>query len=232
MELIPPSGSGKVSQLEQGLYELLIIPPAPDRARVDFLAHLPVAGGQNRPAGHMELEAPRIPVEARELDDPPAPRLLIGYEPGVRHLEQGARRKRRAPVIHQPVVLAVVVREIGKIESEARRVGEILEIAGQTGVDRIALEINDTRARKYGVYEPQMIRIDRGLVDHPQRIGGGVPAHRLRIGLGQFSCQRRIRRFTPQTFAILVRRDVPKVELTRTSGARMRGDDLLNEGGA
>jgi len=45
-----------------------------------------------------------------------------------------------------PLVFAIVVGEVGQIECEVEARQELLEIAGKTGINGVALHVDETRA--------------------------------------------------------------------------------------
>jgi len=55
----------------------LVAPPTPDRACVEWLAHLPGAGSEDRPFRPIEIETGGLPVEAEELNQAPALALQV-----------------------------------------------------------------------------------------------------------------------------------------------------------
>src|SRR5579862_1961835 len=101
-----------VAQLEQGPDESLVVSPAPCGAPIDLLPHLPVARRQHRALGPVEIQAPSIPLETDEIDDPARPMLRVLDQPLIGHIEQRSGSQRTAPVANEPPVLAVIMGEI------------------------------------------------------------------------------------------------------------------------
>src|ERR1700733_15833828 len=79
-------------QLQQWADELAVIAPALQRIAVQLLPHLPVAGGHDRTFGAVEIQAARVPGKADEFQHPAAPRLLLGDQASVRHIQNGPGR--------------------------------------------------------------------------------------------------------------------------------------------
>ena len=78
-----------------------------------------------------------VPVEAAEIDQPPAFCFGVGHELLVGYIDH-VHRQNLAPVLHQSLVLAIVEAKVGKIVSEFLAPVEELEIARKAGVKRIA----------------------------------------------------------------------------------------------
>ena len=66
-------------------------------------------------------------------------------------------------------VFAVVVRQIVQIVRVRAHIEEILEVDRQTGVERVALHMDDARARKRGVDQSGVQEVRGHLVRDPQR---------------------------------------------------------------
>src|SRR5207237_7145441 len=66
---------------------------------------------------------------------------------------------------------------------------KLLEIAGQTRVDRVASQVDDASVRQYRVNHTQMVGVDRCLI-HDARCVGGVAGQNPQIFFRQLLSQR------------------------------------------
>ena len=62
----------------------------------------------------------------------------------------------------------VIVRKVGQIHREIQACHELLKIAGQADIDRIPLHVDESRIRKYGVDDSDIVGVDWSLVDDAQ----------------------------------------------------------------
>src|SRR5919106_2503822 len=143
-------------------------PPAADGGIIERLPNLPEAGGADRPAVLMEAQAPGVPGEAAEIDQAAALPLLIGDQRLVVEIEDRIGQY-RAPVVHQAHVVPVDQSEMTQIVSEAEAVREVLEIAGQAGVERVAAAVDHPRVRQKQGNKAEAQIVPRRLVDDPAR---------------------------------------------------------------
>src|SRR6516165_8747392 len=90
----------------QRLELLLEMPPVPDTARVERLAHLLGAGCAHRALGLVEVETGGVELQAAVLEQFADAGLGILYELLVLHVQDLAREY-RVPVIHEGEVAAV-----------------------------------------------------------------------------------------------------------------------------
>src|SRR6516162_1282376 len=112
---------------------LLVMPPAPDRAAIDRLSHLPTGGREDRPFGAMELETGRLPVEAEEFDQASALAFGIGDQ---RLVIDGQHREWQyaTPMVGQSLDLEKLFSAIGEVIREQMPLGKPLKIEGQAGI--------------------------------------------------------------------------------------------------
>ena len=103
-------------RIEQWRQMARIIAPAPDRAVIERLSHLPAAGRRDRPLGAVKIEASRLPSRPRNAirrrlspwGRRPAPRIRL------EHLQ----RQHPAPVLGKALGFEIPLRAIGEVVRE------------------------------------------------------------------------------------------------------------------
>src|SRR3569833_2694610 len=114
---------------------------------IDELALLHVAGRGDRARVAMVIEAARVPLESAKFYHLARDLLGTVHEVFVTHLEE-RRLYGLAPVRLQTAVFAMVKPEGGEIIGIRQVAAEVLEITGETGVERIAHAMDHARDRK------------------------------------------------------------------------------------
>ena len=79
------------------------------------------------------------------------------------------------PVRHQAPVLLIGMREIGQIQGVVEYQRQLMEVAGQAGIDRVTPQVDDSRTWEYRMNEAQNVGVDGCLVDDVRRISD--PGH-------------------------------------------------------
>ena len=64
-----------------------------------------------------------------------------------------------APMGHQALILLIIKNKVSPIVGEVDPPGEILEVIGQAGIDRVPHAMNDTSARENDVDESDRVEI-------------------------------------------------------------------------
>ncbi len=148
---------------------LIPLPPA-DRASIDGLLDLGDAGGSDRAVRLVEPQTLGLPFQATKSDEFTADRLLVVDQVFVaevkdRHWQDGG------PMRHQPLILTEIQPEMTEVESKRSRIAEVLEVAGQTGVDRIAPTMDDPGFGEQRRDKAEVQEIKRHLVNDSRRVG-------------------------------------------------------------
>lgn len=132
---------------------------------------------------------------------------------------------------HQAMILAVVIGQIVEIIGIGVPGAEILKIDRQAGVDGVALGVEKAGVRENGVDDTDPVEITRHLVADTlsDGIDGGqfapiIGGDRLDEGRRPSSAE--------QGFAVPLQGLVPERQFARTGHGRMRGQNLLGQGGS
>src|SRR5882672_3048248 len=152
----------------------LVVLPAPRRAPIERLTHLPDARRLDRVHHPLERQAVLIPVEAAERQQ------LLDGRPRIAHQRvvveiQDVRAVKRLPVGHQAPIPDVVMADVHEVERVAHAVIEMQEIDREAVVERIARGVHDLRVRQQRLDEPEMEKIIRALVRDPVSAGEEAP---------------------------------------------------------
>src|ERR1700733_4078029 len=217
-------------QVLQRTDELLVVAPASHGTAVNLLSHLPGAGSDHLPLVRMELQHPWVPFETDKIQHFARPGFLIADQFLVGHVENEPGRQYLAPMHHHPPVFAVIVGEIRQVEREVKAQQELLEIAGQAGIDGISLHVDDSSVGEHRVDQAQKIRVHRRLIDDARRIRGGS-LENAQILFGHLGAGR-LAQNTPREPSLRRDQSRPKMQLSGTVGGWMRRDNLLSEGSA
>jgi hypothetical protein len=62
-----------------------------------------------------------------------------------------------------------------QIESKPVRLAEVLEEAGQAGIDRVAAAVDDPGPGEQRGDDPQVQKVERQLIDHARRLSAPFP---------------------------------------------------------
>src|SRR5215471_10786451 len=141
---------------------LLVFSPAPDRAGIDRLAHLPVADRSYGSLGTMEFETCGFPREAQKIDYPSAFPFKIGDKRLVidlDHVMGPQLQPMRGQALHVAAAAAAICQIVGE---ELCAVGKKLKIAGKRDIARVAAAIDYARTRE----EPRDQRDQQDVVGH------------------------------------------------------------------
>ncbi len=160
-----------------------VVLPAAGRRGIDRPPHLVPAGRLRVAARLVEPQAGRVPVQLQEVQHLAAHLLGFGDVLLVANL-QNRLVEHGLPVRHEPLVLAVVQAGVSEIEGEEVPDGEVLEIAGQAGVDRIPHAVYDPRARKQQRDQSEVQEVARHLVGHPVCVSA-QPLQPLELAAGR-----------------------------------------------
>ena len=94
-----------------------VITPAADRAGIERLAHLPMAGRRNSALGPEKFKARRFPGQSEEGNESPALAFKITDQSFVLHF-MPAERQHATPVRDQPTDFLSAPAAIGKVVRE------------------------------------------------------------------------------------------------------------------
>src|SRR5262245_27554441 len=159
-----PSTVNLRKQSNERLELALVLPPALDGGAVDRLADLDGAGRCHGSCVLVERKTCGVPGQPAKLDDSPRLALRIRHYLFVLHLgvalqstpgpSEGIEHEVVTAGIEQ-VVRVVVVREAG---------GEELPVVAETGVERVAAQADDLRARQRAANQACVEKVERHLV--------------------------------------------------------------------
>jgi len=142
-------------------------------------------------------------------------------------------------MLHQARIVPVVAAEIGEIVGEGLALAEPQEVAGEAGVERVALAVDDPRLGEEERDEAEAEEVARRLVGDAQR-RGRMPAQMLQMLLGNafgessVDVGRTLRNGPLDAQPLGQRLHDPAhiVELARAVDLRVAGEDLLDQRGA
>lgn len=118
--------SGEITQCRKERLQLVfVVPPALDRSSIDGIPDLLPAEGPNRPSRLMELQAGLVPWQPNEFDELAGFAFEVGGEILIAQLVD-VEGQHRLPVIHQPLIFAIVETEMGEILAVGMLVAETL----------------------------------------------------------------------------------------------------------
>jgi len=129
------------------------------------LPHLPVAGRAYDATVAVEFEAALIPRQADEIQHGASPAYLVIDQRFIRNVQDRARRQHRVPVRHGMLIFFVALHQILQVVGVGMRELEALKIDRKTGVDRIALHVNDARVGENRMDQSKEQEIAGHLVD-------------------------------------------------------------------
>src|SRR5215469_3219341 len=143
----------------------VIAPPA-HGAGVDGLSGLPDAGGGYGSRICLRPDSLGAPLEAQVRLQRAHAALRLRYDLLVADLLQPSRQE-RLPDIHEALVAGIESRDIPEVVGVVvARVGEVLEIDRETGIQRVAPAMDDGCLREQQRDEADMHEIEGILVEH------------------------------------------------------------------
>src|SRR4051794_5081929 len=163
MQVACSAGGSRVRQLgadvhpeslPQRLQEFHVPAPCADRAPVDRLAYLHHTCGSHRPFRVVEIAARLFPLEATMAENASCGTLEVIDESFVLHVEHDTWRKDLMPVLHDPLVAAIVAAEFGKVVSKRLASGKQQREARDTCIERVAKCIDEAGVRQRQMNQP------------------------------------------------------------------------------
>src|SRR6266480_5575487 len=125
-------------------------------------------------------------------------------------------------------MLPVVVRQVRQVHGEVQSWRKLLEIAGQTRVDRVASQVDDASVRQYRVNYTEIVGVD-GCLIYDARCVGGVAVQNPQIFFRQLLPQRLSGWSLPYRCCMLTHGVVPEWQFSGCLHGSMRSEDLRDE---
>jgi len=157
---------GQASQcIQQWAEKFFIIPPAFHRRLVDRLAHLRHTGGMYRAFALVETDACLVPIQAAKIDYASRLGFLVCDNIFISDIKESPGWQHFAPMLHQIDIIDIIPPKFRQIVSLVLPVtAEQLRVAGKTGINRTAIDVNDLRVRQHHVYQANSTEICGNLV--------------------------------------------------------------------
>src|SRR5262249_32790453 len=119
----------------------------PYRAAIDRLANLSCAGSPHRPRRLVERQAGSFPLKPAVSEDGAGLALKVFDNVLVGDFEHYLLRQDGAPMCHQRLIGAIIAAKFAELIGVSEVASEQQGEAGTTGVDGIATQMDDARAR-------------------------------------------------------------------------------------
>ncbi len=147
-------------------------------------AHLAGAGGAHLPIGGVEVQTPRVPVQAAMTQQAADLRFRIGDQRLVSDLQQGLGREAFAPPGHQCFARTGIAAELGEVVGVGLGAAEQQAVARHAGVHGIAAGVDHPCAGQGRMQQAEVSEVRQRLVDQTGA-GGRRRAQPLQIGRAQ-----------------------------------------------